>query len=81
MINDVQFDEDQVGMPHTVGGHAGPTSFAAANSARQAPTGMSAWLVRHGIMNSDSSAKVLLGIFICINFIAAGCIMYFFVLR
>jgi hypothetical protein len=42
--------------------------------------GMTGWLVRHGIVSGDSGAKtVLIGI-VCINFIAMGFVLYFFVL-
>jgi hypothetical protein len=82
MPSNVQFDEDQVGMPKSSPGRGQPMSFAASNFAQSAPpSGMSAWLIRHGIMRSDSGAKVMLGAIVCINFIAAGLILYFFVLH
>ena len=43
--------------------------------------GMANWLVRHGIISSDSTAKGILVAFIAINFIATGLILYFYVLH
>jgi hypothetical protein len=42
--------------------------------------GMARWLIRHGIISGDSGAKVILVGIVCLNFIAMGIILYFFVL-
>ncbi len=82
MSENVQFDEDQVGLPRRTTGQVRPGPFVAANNFGQPQsTGMAGWLVRHGIMNSDSGAKVALVGVVCINFIVAGLVLYFFVLR
>jgi hypothetical protein len=41
---------------------------------------MARWLINHGIIDSDSGAKVILIGIVCVNFIAMGLILYFFVL-
>lgn len=43
--------------------------------------GMISWLIRHGIINKESSARGFLIALIALNFIATGLILYFFVLR
>jgi len=43
--------------------------------------GMANWLIRHGLISSDSGAKVVLISFIAVNFIATALIMYFYVLQ
>ena len=83
MSEEVQFEEDQLSMPHRPAGQRAPTSYAAARyeQTQSTASGMTGWLVRHGFINSDSGAKVILGAIVCINFIAAGLIMYFLVLH
>ena len=42
---------------------------------------MSGWLIRHGIIGSESGARVFLMGFVVFNFLLAGLIMYFYVWR
>lgn len=82
MSDHVQFDEDQVGVQKRSARPGMPSSMSAGPAFGQSQsTGMAGWLIRHGIMSSDSGAKFILMGIVCINFIAAGLIIYFFVLR
>ena len=80
MSENVQFDEDSIGMPRNSAGHSTGGSFSSANAAKSS-SGMTAWLVSHGIMTSESSAKFVMGGFVAVNFILSGLVLYFFVLR
>ncbi len=80
MSNNVQFDEDEITRPRrAVTGNSTKNTPQFMQSSRSG--GMTAWLVRHGLITSESSAKFILLSVVFINFLAAGLIIYFFVLK
>ncbi len=81
-MSNVEFDTDLDNNPRYAQ-QASAGAISSRNGAYGHPQsrGMAGWLVAHGIVSGDSSAKtVLIGI-VCINFLAAALILYFFVLR
>jgi hypothetical protein len=86
-MSDIEFDADIQGNPRygnrpvngvniTGGGMGG--QYVQPGASR---IGMVNWLIRHGIITGESSAKTLLIGLVVFNFVAAGLILYFFVLR
>ena len=80
-MSDVEFDTDIQGNPKY--GSRSDWPDRQLPSAKPNPSDQSAWpgwLIRHGIINSESGAKSLLIGIVVFNFIAMGLIIYFFVL-
>lgn len=78
MSDDVQFDEDSVGLSRRPAYHASGSfsPIAPIVSQRKGITGL---LVRLGFTKDDSGAKVLMIAIVSINFIATALIFYLFV--
>jgi hypothetical protein len=75
-MSNIEFEADVQNNPH----------YGAFNKAGMTPAGtrqigMVKWLVGHGMLSSDSAAKGFLIGFVCVNFIATGLVLYFFVFR
>jgi hypothetical protein len=71
----IEFESDVQGNP--LYSASGPGSMVS----NKGPSGMVGWLIRHGIVRSDSVGKgILIGV-IVIDFAIAGLILYFYVLR
>lgn len=79
-MSNVEFETDMDSNPRYASrsGSIGPASFGHGQSIGS--VGMARWLINHGIIDSDSGAKVILIGIVCVNFIAMGLILYFFVL-
>ncbi len=80
-MSDVEFDTDIQGNP-AYGSRSGLSQSQIPRGQGQSvgSVGMARWLMRHGIIDSESGAKaVLIGI-VCVNFVAMALILYFFVL-
>jgi hypothetical protein len=80
-MSDVEFDTDIQGNPR----YSSPTKSGGSSVPFGQPqsiesVGMARWLIRHGVVNSDSGAKVILVGVVCVNFIAMGLILYLYVL-
>jgi hypothetical protein len=83
-MSDIEFDADIQGNPHYASRTSVPGSMQAPQfnmHPGESNVGMVRWLIRHGIISGESSAKFFLIGLICFNFVIAGLIMYFFVLR
>ena len=79
MSNGVQFDEDQNSMgmrPRNSGFSPAPAAFGQS----QVP-GMAGWLIKKGIIKTESGAKGFLVGVVFFDFIIAALVIYFFVLR
>ncbi len=87
-MSDIEFESDIDNNPRYNNRNSGASHGAnlmsnvyAPSSGASSNVGMANWLVRHGIISSDSGAKVFLIAIVMINFIATGFIMYFYVLH
>ena len=78
-MSDIEFEADVQNNPHYATKTPGVVKSSTSSSGSD--IGMVRWLVRHGIISSDSVAKTFLIGFIIVNFIITGFIMYFYVLR
>ncbi|HTK33487.1 MAG TPA: hypothetical protein VL335_03005 [Candidatus Paceibacterota bacterium] len=84
-MSDIEFEADFDNNPHRRAQAAYTSMGGGASQMGQVQggshIGMVNWLIRHGIITGESSAKAFLIGLISINFIATGLILYFFVLR
>ena len=76
--NHIEFDTDEQGMS-SVGGLS-PFTSREIFGQPEVP-GMAAWLIRKGIISTESQAKGILVGIIVIDFVIAGLVLYFFVLK
>jgi hypothetical protein len=81
----IEFDTDQQGLPSASASSYGSKYDSQFTSrtvfGQQEVPGMAAWLIRKGIISNESQAKALLISLVCINFIIAALVIYFFVLK
>ena len=79
MSEKVQFDTDQEAI---TSGFRGPGTFAErAISGQEQIPGMASWLMKKGILKTESGAKGALILIIILDFIIAALVIYFFILR
>jgi Flp pilus assembly protein TadB len=76
MPENVKFETDDMGFPKGV-----TRASSDVMREQQDVPGMARWLVKHGIISSGSTAKVALVAIVLVNFLVAGLVLYFFVLR
>jgi hypothetical protein len=74
--NRVEFDTD-VQVRQQYAGKPGSMHVSAKGGDRGGLTG---WLTKMGIANDERGAKVILIVIICVNFLIAAAVTYFFVL-
>ncbi len=76
---DIQFDTDQQSYSST---GASNSYYSQAGFGQQSEaTGMAGWLIRKGIISNENQAKaILLGV-VLLNFILAGVVIYYFILK
>jgi hypothetical protein len=75
-MSNVEFDTDTDNNPL----YSSRTGYGQNQSKSVGSVGMSRWLISHGLVNSESGAKAILIGIVCVNFIAMGLVLYFFVL-
>jgi hypothetical protein len=75
-MSNVEFDTDTDNNPL----YSSRTGYGRNQAQSVGSVGMAHWLISHGIINSESGAKTILIGIVCINFIAMGLVLYFFVL-
>jgi hypothetical protein len=76
----IEFDTDQQGLPSA--SSSGSSQFTSRSVFGQPEVpGMAAWLIRKGIISNESQAKGLLVGIVIVDFIIAGIIFYFFVIK
>ncbi len=82
-MSDIQFEADFENNPHRPAHAANNSAGMPQVGQPQGPShiGMVNWLIKHGIISGESSAKAVLIGLISINFIATAVILYFFVFR
>jgi hypothetical protein len=81
-MSNIEFDSETDalhGYSHGANPATGAGSFGGGNTPQV--RGMSGWLMRAGIAQSETGVKVILLGVVALNFIIAGCVMYFFVLK
>jgi hypothetical protein len=77
--NHIEFDTDQQGLPSSA---SLPSQFTSHEVfGRPEVPGMAAWLIRKGIISNETQAKAILIGIIVIDFIIAGIIFYYFVIK
>ena len=73
--SNIEFESDVQGTNKYANSGSGTTM------SHKGSSGMVGWLIRHGIVKSDSFGKgILIGV-IVLDFVVAGLILYFYVLR
>jgi hypothetical protein len=76
----IEFDTDQQGLSNA--SSSGSSQFKSPSVfGRPEVSGMAAWLIKKGIISNETQAKAILMSIVVIDFVIAGIVFYFFVIK